>query len=94
MAYRPYFLAFAAASLAWMFFRHFKNRVSIAWKRGAAAAFAEFKPRNGKDYRLYLGAAAVVLIMTFPEWGRPLLATPAHPCAAANPCAASPSSRK
>jgi hypothetical protein len=68
-----------------MFFRHFKNRISIAWKRGAVAALAEFKPRSGKDYRLYLGAAVVVLLMSFPQWGRPLLAKPKNPCAALNP---------
>jgi hypothetical protein len=87
-------LIFAAASLAWMFFRHFKNRVSIAWTRGAAAVLAEFKTRSGTDYRLYLGAAAVILLMAFPQWGRPLLAKPNNPCAAANPCGAKPPSRK
>jgi hypothetical protein len=85
MAYRPYFIALAVASLGWTFYRHFRTRVSIARSRGAGAVLAEFKPRTGKDYRLYLGAAAVVVIMTFPQWGRPLLAKPAKPGAVENP---------
>ncbi len=85
--YRPYFIALAVTSLTWMFYRHFKNRVSIARSRGAGAVLAEFAPRTGKDYRLYLGAAVVIALMTFPQWGKPLFAQPQNPCAVANPCA-------
>jgi hypothetical protein len=79
--------------LGWTFYRHFKNRIRLARSSGLAAMIAEFKLNTGKDVRLYLGAALVIVLITFPQWGRPLFAKTKNPCAPGslssgkNPCA-------
>jgi len=100
-AYRPYFLAFAVAALGWTFYRHYRNRISAARAAGHGL-LAALRPSTAKDYRLLLGAALVAALMTFPQWGRPLVApgpgvaggtgpraAARNPCGGgANPCAA------
>ena len=65
--------------LGWTLSRHFKNRVRLARPLGFTAVMAEFRPRTGKDLRLYLGVALVIALMTFPYWGRPLFASSNSP---------------
>ena len=71
--YRPYFLGLAVLTLGWTFYRHYKNRVSDAWGNGLGAVLTALRPATGKDIRLLLATGLVVLLLTFPQWGRPYL---------------------
>jgi hypothetical protein len=66
--YRPYFIAFAIASLAWAFFRHFGGRVREARGGGAMAVLAALRPAKERDALLCLGSLIVAAMMIVPPW--------------------------